>query len=162
MNIIVHTDGSSMFNGKPECYGGWSAVYDFGGKTYIRYGNLPVPSSNNRGEAYGVLYTMMQFKHRPDWKIKFVSDSQYVVKTLTEWRDSRKNGPEHYANPDLFIPLYKAWDEHGNASISWVRGHTGHPGNELADLYAGLGMRSLIREAKTDKLDVKFILPQDY
>ena len=163
MNLEVYTDGSSMHNGKPNCYGGWSAAFVMNNKTYIRYGHLPVPSSNNRGEIYGVLYTIMTFKARKDFKIKIFSDSQYVCKSINEWRHKwKRNNYDGVKNPDLLIPLFNAWDEHGNATIEWVKGHNGHPGNELADEYAGCGMRSVDRTTNNAHFDIQMIEEKKY
>lgn len=163
MKIDVWTDGSSIDNGKPQCVGGWSAVFMMGSKKYIRYGHLPAPSSNNRGEIYGVLYTMMLFKEKKDWEIQIRSDSQYVVKSINEWRHKWKLSKyQGIKNPELLIPLFDAWDEHGNATINWVKGHAGTYGNELADEYAGMGSRNIDRTMVSDTYDIKMIAPQRY
>lgn len=156
MKLQVWTDGSSKDNGKPHCVAGWSAVFMMGKKTYIRYGHLSAPSSNNRGEIYGVLYTMMSFKAKTDWDIEIFSDSQYVVKSINEWRHGwKRNKYEGIKNPDLFIPLFKAWDEHGRAKISWVKGHAGVRGNELADEYAGCGTKKSNILVANDAYDIR-------
>ena len=155
MNIEIYTDGSSMHNGKPDCVGGWSACYVMGKKKYIRYGHLPAPSSNNRGEIYGVLYTIMTFVNKPDWKLHIYSDSQYVVKSINEWRHKwKKKNYDGVMNADLVLPMFDAWDKHGNAEISWVKGHMGNAGNELADEFAGCGMRNIDRTMKSDYIDI--------
>jgi ribonuclease HI len=155
MNIEIWTDGSSRDNGKPHCVGGWSACYMMGRKIYIRYGHLPAPSSNNRGEIWGVLYSIMTFLHKPEWKLHIYSDSQYVCKSINEWRHKwKKNNYDGVTNSDLLIPLFEAWDKHGNASISWVKGHAGIRGNELADEFASAGSKNVDRAMKTDFVDI--------
>lgn len=163
MRIEVWTDGSSMHNGKPNCYGGWSACFMMGKKTFIRYGHLPPPSSNNRGEIYGVLYTMMTFKDRKDWDIQIYSDSQYVVKSINEWRHKwKKSNYEGIKNPDLLVPLFNAWDSHGRCKIDWVKGHAGTRGNEMADEFAGCGMRNIDRAMTNEFSDIQMIKEQRY
>lgn len=158
MIIDIWTDGSSMHNGKPNCFAGWSAVFMMGDKTYIRYGHLSPPSSNNRGEIMGVLFAMMLLKHKKDWKLEIYSDSQYVVKSVNEWRHKwKRNNYQGIKNPDLLIPLFNAFDEHGNATIQWVKGHAGIRGNELADEYAGLGMQNYDRTMSNDVYDIMMI-----
>lgn len=87
------------------------------------------------------------------------SDSQYVVNSINEWRHKWKRS--NYAgvkNGDLLIPLFEAWDEHGNAKITWVKGHVGTPGNELADRYAGMGSKNEVYpEYKDLNNDIKYI-----
>lgn len=161
MKLEVWTDGSSIANGKPNCVGGWSAAFMMGNKKFVRYGHLPAPSSNNRGEIGGVLFTMLTFGAKKDWEIQIYSDSQYVVKSINEWRFGwKRNKYEGIKNPDMFIPLFEAWDKHGNAKISWVKGHAGTYGNELADEYAGYGSKNLDMSISNDVYDVKMILPE--
>lgn len=133
-------------------------MFMMGKKTYIRYGHLPAPSSNNRGEIYGVLYAMQMLKHRKDWRIEIYSDSQYVVKSINEWRHKWKlYNYDGIKNEDLLVPLFNAWDEHNNASIKWVKGHIGIRGNELSDEYAGLGGRNENINVLNDLYDIKKI-----
>lgn len=158
MKIDVYCDGSCMHNGKIECYGGWSSVFYVGKKKYVKYGNLPPPSSNNKGEIYGVLYSIHTLQEKKDWDIHIYSDSQYVVKAINTWRNGWKDrNYENVKNMDLFGPLFKAWDNHGNAKISWIRGHDGNIGNEEADKYASLGMRNIKKELTTDTENVRML-----
>lgn len=130
-----------------------------GKKTYIRFGHLPAPSSNNRGEIYGVLYTILTFKDRKDFELDIYSDSQYVVKSINEWRHKWKlHNYVGIKNEDLLVPLFNAWDEHGNARISWVKGHAGTRGNELADEYAGMGTRNEYISVMNDAYDIRRIV----
>lgn len=158
MSIVIYTDGSSNFNGKPNCVGGWSfAIPNFKGKTFIRYGHLPAKSSNNKGEIMGVLYAMHLLQKYPG-AIEINSDSQYVVKANNEWRKKWvKTKYEGIANKKMLVPLFDLIDNHGNVSLNWVRGHNGNAGNELADEYAGLGMRQVIREKIDDRVDIRYI-----
>jgi ribonuclease HI len=158
MKITVHTDGSSLHNGKDNCIGGWSAVIRLAGKLHVRYGHLSAPSSNNRGEIFGVLYSMLTFKSKPDWDIEFYSDSQYVCKSINEWRHKwKKYNYEGFKNADLLMPLFDMWDERRNANIIWVKGHAGNQGNEEADEFAGCGMRNIDRTMITQHVDIKKI-----
>jgi ribonuclease HI len=158
MKIEIYTDGSSMFNGKDNCYAGWAAVFYLNDKQYVRYGHLPAKSSNNKGEIYGVLYAMNLFKEKKDWQIQIYSDSLYVVKAINEWRKAwERRDYCDVKNMDLFEPLFAAWDQHGNAKISWVKGHKGNVGNEAADEYAGMGLRNIEKNLTSDKLDVMML-----
>lgn len=158
MKIEIWTDGSSINNGKPECVGGWSAIFFLNGKQYIRYGQLKAPSSNNRAEIYGVLFAIQTLKANKHWEISVFSDSQYVVKSVMEWRHKwKRNNYDGVKNSDLLIPLFNAVDEHGNVTLKWVKGHAGTAGNELADLWAGRGGRGEVAEYKNLTNDIKMI-----
>jgi ribonuclease HI len=158
MKIECYVDGSSLNNGKPSCVGGWSAIFYIGDKKYVRYGHLPSQSSNNKGELMGILYTVHMLQERKDWDIVIYSDSQYCVKGINEWRKGWAN--KNYLNVknmDLFGPLFKAWDNHGNCKINWVRGHNGNPKNEEADYWAGKGMRNIKEELTSDTENIRMM-----
>lgn len=72
-----------------------------------------------------------------------VSDSTYVVNCFKDrwyegwrkrgWRNS-KNEP--VANRDLWEPLITLYLERKNVQFQWVKGHSGHPMNDLVDRLA--------------------------
>ena len=158
MKITVHTDGSSLYNGKEYCIGGWSAVIRSSAGLKIRYGHLSPPSSNNRGEIQGVLYTLMLFRDKPDWEISIYSDSQYVCNSINEWQHKwRRNNYNKIKNLDLMIPMFNLWNRRKNTKISWIRGHSGDLNNELADQFAGDGMRNIDRSMQSEFTDIKIV-----
>jgi ribonuclease HI len=68
------------------------------------------------------------------------TDSEFWINTITKWSVSweangwKKKGGE-IKNLDLVqqaVELYKS----SQAKLTWVRGHVGDPGNELADEWA--------------------------
>ncbi len=72
--------------------------------------------------------------------VRYVSDSEYLVKGMREWVDSweargwrRKGGA--ILNLELWRALQKAERRH-DVHWEWVRGHAGHPKNEYADWLA--------------------------
>lgn len=79
-------------------------------------------------------------------EVELVSDSQYVLKGLTEWRGNwerrgwRNSKNEPVANQSLWRQLYEVADKR-RVSVRWVRGHAGHPLNELADGLANQALR---------------------
>lgn len=158
MEITIYTDGSSLNNGKENCVGGWSAIFLLNDKMFVRYGHLSAQSSNNKGEIGGVLFSMNLLYKKKDWKLKFVSDSQYVVKSINEWRHKWvKSGYSGIKNHEYLVPLFTLWDLHGNCSIEWTRGHVGTKMNEVADEWAGRGMRNVNMTKTDDKVDIQFI-----
>jgi ribonuclease HI len=157
--ILIYTDGSSHHNGKPNCYAGWSCVFYLGGKMYVRYGHLTAPSSNNRGEIMGVLFAIDMLRDKP-WALKFHSDSQYVVKSINEWRQKwKKTNYDGVKNADLLVPLFNSWDAHGNAKIEWVRGHIGVKGNEIADEFAGYASSNTKLEKADERVNILMVEP---
>lgn len=81
--------------------------------------------------------------------VELVSDSQYVLKGLTEWRKGwerkgfRNAKGEPVANQALWRPLFALADAR-KVSVRWVRGHNGDLHNERVD---GLANKAL-REAR--------------
>jgi ribonuclease HI len=77
--------------------------------------------------------------------VHVVSDSTYVVNCFNQrwwagwrargWRNSRG---EPVANQDLWRPLVDEVVDarRGEIKLSWVKGHSGHPMNELVDRLA--------------------------
>lgn len=75
------------------------------------------------------------------------SDSQYTLKGLGEWLPGwvRKNwrtaSGSAVANKELWQALHKEYACR-KVQLEWVRGHNGHPENEIADTLANRGLRS--------------------
>lgn len=71
------------------------------------------------------------------------SDSTYVIdpinkRWLARWqaRGWRTKARTPVANQDLWLELIHELARHRRVIFKWVRGHTGHPLNEAADLMA--------------------------
>lgn len=81
--------------------------------------------------------------------VELVSDSQYVLKGLSEWRKGwerrgfRNAEGKPVANQHLWQQLFALADSR-KVTVQWVRGHAGHAHNERVD---GLANRAL-REAR--------------
>ena len=75
-------------------------------------------------------------------KVELVSDSQYVLKGLTEWRKGwerngmRNSKKEIVSNLDLWKRLYQVADAR-TVTTQWVKGHSGNKYNEQADALVG-------------------------
>lgn len=157
--IRVWTDGSTMHNGKPNAFCGWSFVaIGLNGRPYIRYGSyVPNLQSNNRAEIMGVMATLIDLLqyNRP---IIVYSDSQYVVKTVNEWRKGWfKKDINTIKNRALFLKLFKLVDS-SRVTLEWVRGHNGDVGNELADRWAANALNGFKPTAEQlEKADIVFV-----
>jgi ribonuclease HI len=79
-------------------------------------------------------------------EVELVSDSQYVLKGLSEWRAGwerrnwRNSKNEPVANLELWRRLFDVADAR-RVAVRWVRGHNGDPNNELADRLANDALR---------------------
>lgn len=162
--IHIYTDGSSRLNGKPDCTAGWAmAIPDFQGRMFIRYGHLPAPSSNNKGEIMGVLYAMSLFSKQNKFQPIIHSDSQYVIKSCNEWRHNwARSNFSGIKNRNLLVPLFNMLDESTcRQELIWVKGHAGLRGNELADEFCDYGCRQVIMDKNDHISNIKYIDPKD-
>ena len=103
-------------------------------------------TTNNRMELTAVIEALAMLK-RPS-RIVLHTDSTYVMKGITEWikawkaRGWRTSAREPVKNVDLWLLLEEAVSTHEIKWV-WVKGHSGHNGNERADALANTGADSL-------------------
>jgi ribonuclease HI len=77
--------------------------------------------------------------------VRLTTDSKYVMDGVTKWLPGwKKRGwttadKKPVKNVDLWQQLDQAIARH-RIEWQWVRGHTGHPENELADALANRGI----------------------
>lgn len=140
MVLELFTDGARKGDG----YGGWGALLRYGDVEKQIFGGEP-DTTNNRMELMAVIEGLKAL-NRGDLHICITTDSQYVIKGATEWMDGwmrrkwRTSEGEPVKNKDLWQELYFWMQQHRQIEWEWVRGHTGHPENELADQLANEGV----------------------
>ena len=141
-NIELFTDGACKGNPGP---GGWGALLRFGGIEKSLYGG-EADTTNNRMELMAAIEGLKALKEPCD--VLLVTDSQYVLKGVTEWMTGwKRNGWKTAAkqpvkNADLWQLLDEQAQRH-KINWKWVRGHTGHRENEIADSLANRGIEEL-------------------
>lgn len=126
-------DGSCLGNPGP---GGFSAILrDASGNETIFRGGAKL-TTNNRME---LLAAITPFKTLSDGaRVHVITDSQYVIKGITEWiqgwktRGWKNAQKEAVKNQDLWEHLDKETSRL-QVTWEWIRGHTGHPENERCD-----------------------------
>jgi ribonuclease HI len=137
--VVIYTDGACKGNPGP---GGWGALLVYKGVERELWGGDP-STTNNRMELMAAIAGLIALT-RP-CAVKLVTDSQYVMKGIQEWMPNwKKRGwktasKEPVKNADLWQKLDEEVNRH-QVSWQWVRGHTGHPGNERADQLANRGV----------------------
>ncbi len=103
-------------------------------------------TTNHRMELTAVIEALSALK-RPS-RVVLHTDSQYVMKGITEWirgwkaRGWRTAGKDPVKNVDLWMKLDELCAAHELEWV-WVKGHSGHDGNERADRLANKGVASL-------------------
>ena len=130
--IELFTDGACKGNPGP---GGWGVLMRFKGQEKRLFGGEPL-TTNNRMELMAAIKGLEALT-RP-CQVDLTTDSQYVRKGITEWIVNwRKNNWRTAAkkpvkNSDLWLMLDKAVATH-EVQWHWVKGHSGHVENEIAD-----------------------------
>ncbi len=140
--VEIYTDGACRGNPGP---GGWGAVLRYNGHEKKLWGG-EAHTTNNRMELTAAIRALEALR-RP-CRVRLTTDSQYLKKGLTEWLPNWKRrgwktaGKKPVKNADLWQELDRLAARH-EIEWHWVRGHTGHEGNELADELANRGIDEL-------------------
>lgn len=136
MNYCIWTDGACR--GNPG-QGGWAYIVRADdGVEEVCYDYEP-STTNNRMELTAVLEALRSIPEGSS--VQLFSDSQYVVKGMSEWvagwqkRNWRKADGKPVLNDDIWKQLV---DVTANREVqwSWVEGHAGHDENERCDALA--------------------------
>ncbi len=142
MIVEIYTDGACSGNPGP---GGWGALLRYG-HTEKQLCGGEQNTTNNRMEMTAAIEALSVLK-RP-CKVKLWTDSQYLRKGVTEWlanwikQNWRTAAKKPVKNQDLWEKLVLVMSPH-EIEWHWVKGHSGHPENELADELANRGMEQI-------------------
>ena len=134
-SVEVFTDGACRGNPGP---GGWGALLRSGEHCRELYGADP-ETTNNRMELQAAIEALKALKE--PCHVALTTDSVYVRDGITKWLANwERNGWKTAAkkpvkNKDLWQALAKEVARH-EVNWFWVKGHSGHPENERADLLA--------------------------
>ncbi len=140
--VIIYTDGACRGNPGP---GGWGVLIEYGEVSKRLYGG-DVSTTNNKMELTAAIMALKEI--REPCKIILYTDSKYVLQGIEEWIHNWKKKGWRGANkkPVKNIELWKELDElrdEHNIKWNWVKGHSGDPGNETADMLANKGIDEL-------------------
>ena len=138
--IWVFTDGACAGNPGP---GGWAFLLKDDDVSQECSG-YEEQTTNNRMELSAAIKGLERIVEQQltARSVTVVSDSQYVVKGITQWihqwqrnqwRTSQKKPVE---NKDLWEDLWALVERIPQLSWQWVRGHNGHAENEAVDRLA--------------------------
>mgnify|MGYP000556523916 CR=1 FL=1 len=140
--IEIYTDGACKGNPGP---GGWGALLIAGEHRKELHGG-DSDTTNNRMELMAAIEALKALK-RPS-SLKLYTDSQYVKNGIQSWIQNWKRNQWRTAakkpvkNADLWQILDTLNEQH-EIEWCWVKGHSGHPGNERADELANIGAASV-------------------
>ena len=140
--VIIYTDGACRGNPGP---GGWGVLIEYGELSKQLYGG-DVSTTNNKMELTAAIMALKEIKE--PCEIILYTDSKYVLQGIEEWihnwkkRGWRGANKKQVKNIDLWKELDELRDKH-NIKWNWVKGHSGDPGNETADMLANRGIDEL-------------------
>lgn len=149
-SVIIYCDGACLGNPGP---GGYAALLMLPHSPHHErvVSGFEYETTNNRMELRAAIEGLLALKKR--CVVTVYSDSQYVVKGITEWmpgwqRSGFKNAHKKaIANVELWHDLLEAAQAH-EVTWRWVRGHSGNEWNERVDEIAreqaGLAQHQLI------------------
>ena len=135
--VTIYTDGGADPNPGP---GGYGVVLICGPHRKELQGGF-ARTTNNRMEILAAIKGLEALK--APCKVRLHSDSQYLVKAMTQgwarrWQAHgwKRNRHDKAVNPDLWQRLLTLCETH-EVQFVWVKGHAGHRENERCDVLAG-------------------------
>jgi ribonuclease HI len=144
--VEIFTDGACRGNPGP---GGWGALLVAGDRRKTLHGGERL-TTNNRMELTAAIEALRALKGRQ--KVVLHTDSKYLMDGIRSWlpgwkqRGWKTAAKKPVKNQDLWQALDAAAARH-DVTWQWVKGHSGHAGNDEADALANLGIDEMLLKA---------------
>ena len=140
--VNIYTDGACR--GNPGD-GGWGVLIKYENTSKEIYGGEK-NTTNNKMELKAAIEGLKALNE--SCIVNLTTDSKYVMQGITSWIDNwKKNNwksstKKDIKNKDLWLLLDKHVSMH-EVKWFWVKGHSGHEENEIADTLANKGIDQL-------------------
>ena len=140
--VELFTDGACRGNPGP---GGWGVLLRYGKVEKHLYGGER-ETTNNRMELQAAIEGLKALKH--PCLVILTTDSEYLRQGITSWianwkkRGWKTANKKPVKNMDLWQQLEPLTESH-RISWHWIKGHSGHRENEIADQLANRGIDEL-------------------
>jgi len=140
--VNIYTDGACR--GNPGD-GGWGVLIKYENNSKEIYGGEK-NTTNNKMELKAAIEGLKALNE--SCVVNLTTDSKYVMQGITSWIDNWKinnwknSSKKDVKNKDLWLLLDKHVSKHDVKWI-WVKGHSGHEENEIADTLANKGIDQL-------------------
>ncbi len=152
--ITLYVDGACR--GNPGL-GGWGAYIITESEKHKLCGG-EAETTNNRMELTAAIEGIKFCPNNA--KLIIWTDSKYVKQGITEWIHGwKKKNWKDVKNPDLW-KLLDATCQGRDIEWHWIKGHAGHPGNEMADQLANQGADQTLKAMKNPSASAKTDLAQ--
>lgn len=134
MKIEIYTDGACSGNPGKGGYGILMRVPEHRYQKTFSQGFRR--TTNNRMELLAVIVALEKIKSEGH-DVHIYTDSKYVSEAINQkwilgWA---KRGFTKVKNPDLWKRFYPLFQQY-RPSFHWIKGHNGHPENEICDRLA--------------------------
>lgn len=151
MKVEIFTDGACRGNPGP---GGWGAILRYKDQEKLIWGGELI-TTNNRMELMAAIRALAALK-KP-CEVELTTDSKYVKDGITTWlmnwktNNWRTSQKKPVKNQDLWQQLDEEVKRH-QISWHWIKGHSGHQENEIADQLANKAINELLITQKGNEL----------
>ena len=141
-NLNLYTDGACR--GNPGV-GGWGVLIEYRDVSKEYFGGEN-NTTNNKMELKAAIEAFKVLKE--PCIVNITTDSKYVMQGITLWIDNWKknnwknSSKKDVKNKELWIELEKYVSKH-KVEWNWVKGHSGHEKNEIADALANKGIDNI-------------------
>jgi ribonuclease HI len=143
-HIRIYTDGACRGNPGP---GGWGALLRYQEHEKKIYG-AESDTTNNRMELMAAIKALESL--RETCRVELYTDSQYVQQGISVWMTNwklkgwRRADNKPVKNADLWQALDIEQAKH-QVTWHWVKGHSNHPENDIADALANQAIDELLK-----------------
>ena len=141
--VDIYTDGACLGNPGP---GGWAFIIKYNSGKIKEFSGSEKYTTNNKMELTAAIKALEFLKVSSN--VVITTDSKYVIQGITEWIHNWKERSWKTASkkPVLNKELWKELDRLTNlhsVKWKWIKGHSGHRENEIADQLANKGIDEL-------------------
>jgi ribonuclease HI len=150
--FAIFADGACRGNPGPGAWG--VMIQDAKGEVILKSSGIDVPTTNNKMELEGVIRGLKGLIEKwieegvsdRESPVFVYSDSKYVTEGISNWVTGWKNRGWKKADgkePENLL-LWKELDQlksrFDHINFHWVKGHAGHPQNEMCDQMCNLAL----------------------
>ncbi len=148
----IFADGACRGNPGPGAWG--TMIQDAKGEIILKSSGIDMPTTNNKMELEGVIRGLKGLVEKwveegvsdRESPVFVYSDSKYVTEGISSWvpgwksRGWKKADGKEPENLVLWKELDQLTNNFSHIKYLWVKGHAGHPQNEMCDRMCNLAL----------------------